>query len=960
MSEQEQQQGLTYTPLLKGVYARTKKRDGSETEPALAFAAHPGTGVYRAGTNDLGVSVDGRRVVRVDGNGMHVEGTVVVHDVVGPNGETFVTDLEHVRTDFVPSADDTWTLGNATHAWAHVHAAELETSTLNVSGELAFEHVAANVDGLIEGGLIAGGIDLSNIRNDMKPATHATYDVGASGRLWNTAWVETIVAPTEGLDIIVDDAVVGHVDDAKLTVTGNVDANIVVDGVPLEEVPLDLGAVASDVAPADGTYELGARDPARRWTDLHAATIAGNVAFAVDDQTVLAVERSNVLVYGDVVVDAATGADGAPLVATYDWEHAANLIPRDDGTIDLGETGRPWATVYSTTFDVGDGTQGGALTGNATANSVVLSVGHVTAPALRTAQRGLARPLVLRTISARDPGAEIASGVPTQVTMTGERFGPGMVLYAGNAMCETFVTRSDGTEAVATVEADEAGLLECTLVRGDTEKATATLLVVQGLEWVTEPQLPPIAKGMYYETTVVATAGERTVTYASSDLPTGLTIDSTTGVISGAVDVEVVPELSWTVTASTGPTSGNSIEREFVAAYEAPSVSIGESGMALGTRHSLVPTATGLFTFGDGTSFQLLDDRMSSNHYKPENVIAAIGDETVVAVAGGIHHTIVLTAEGGIWTAGSNYYGQLGHSENVGISPEVPTAVRDIRNEGDLAGRTIVSVTAELYGTFAVDDAGTVISWGYNGHGNLARSYNFQTGSDPVPTATSVTNIVKLSSDSHTVALTADGRVLTWGHGGYGRLGNGGTVSTWQPQTVTSSGSLSGRTVVDVAAGVYHTVVVCSDGTVHGTGRNNRGCLADSVPVGSDSLRFAQLSFPTNAVSVACGQATYVIDDAGDVWGCGANSNYGELGIPGGDKSIFTKITGSGNPQGSLFGRSDVTAVATFAGHVLVQCADGSVHAFGNNGNGQSGIDNGYVNVLDPVDITSQFALPPV
>jgi alpha-tubulin suppressor-like RCC1 family protein len=286
--------------------------------------------------------------------------------------------------------------------------------------------------------------------------------------------------------------------------------------------------------------------------------------------------------------------------------------------------------------------------------------------------------------------------------------------------------------------------------------------------------------------------------------------------------------------------------------------------------------------------------------------------------------------------------------------------VRDIRNEGDLAGRTIVSVTAEFYGTFAVDDAGTVISWGNNAVGNLARSYNFQTGSDPVPTATSVTNVVKLSSHMHTVALTADGRVLTWGFGVYGQLGNGGTASTWQPQTVTTSGTLSGRTVVDVAAGFNHTVVVCSDGTVHGTGRNWQGCLANVSPVGSNILRFAQLSFPTNAVSVACGEnSTYVIDDAGDVWGCGDNQ-MGQLGIPGGDKSSFTKISGSGNPQGSLFGRSDVTAVTTLLSHVLVQCADGSVHAFGNNGNGQSGIDNGYVNVFDPVDITSQFALPPV
>ena len=960
MSEQEQQ-GLTYTPLLRGVYARTKKRDGSEAEPAVAFAQHPGTGLYRAGANDLGVSVDGQRVVRVDGNGMHVEGTVVVRDVVGPNGETFVTDLEHIRTDFVPSADDAYTLGNATHGWAHVHAAELDTYTLSVSGDLAFDHVAANVEGLIEGGLIGGGIDLSNVRTDMKPATHATYDVGASGRLWNTAWVDSVVAPAGGLDVIVDDAVVGHVDETTLTVTGNVNANILVDGVPLEDVPLDLGAVASDVVPAvDGTYDLGARDPDKRWTDLHAAAIAGNVAFAVDDQTVLAVEQSNVLVYGDMVVDAVTGTDGVPLAATYDWENAANLIPRDDGTIDLGAADRPWATVYSTTFDVGDGASGSVLTGNAAGtDGTVLSMGHVTAPALRTAQRGLARPLVLSTLTPADPDAVVVSGVPTQVAMTGENFGPGMVLFVGNAMCETFLTSSDGTEAVVTVEADEDGLLECTLVRGDTETATGELFVNVSLVWVTDPQLPPITKGFYYETTVVATAGSHIVTYASDDLPTGLSIDEATGVISGVVDVEVVPELRWTVTATTGATRASSIEREFVAAYEATSVSIG--GMAVGSIHSLVSTATGLFTFGYGTPLQLLDDRTADRNWKPEDVVAAIGDETVVAVGGGLLHTIVLTAEGGgIWTGGENYYGQLGHSENVGTYNG--TAPRDILNEGALAGRNIVSVIAAQKGCFAVDDAGTVISWGWNYSGNLARPDNFGGHqSNSVPTATSVTSVVKLSSDNHTVALTVDKRVLAWGQNYHGQLGNGGTADQWQPQDVTASGSLSGRTVVDVAAGGQHTVVICSDGTVHGAGYNFAGSLSDAGPDGPIRV-FAQLTFPTNAVSVVCGyHTTYVIDDAGDLWGCGINGS-GQLGIPGGDRNVFTKISGTGNPQGSLFGRSDVNAVAAmvYPNHALVQCADGSVHAFGRNDLGQCGVDNGYQGVYDPVDITAQFGPPPV
>jgi len=45
---------------------------GSATEPGLAFANDPDTGLYATGQDSIGMSVGGTPCVRVDGNGVQI------------------------------------------------------------------------------------------------------------------------------------------------------------------------------------------------------------------------------------------------------------------------------------------------------------------------------------------------------------------------------------------------------------------------------------------------------------------------------------------------------------------------------------------------------------------------------------------------------------------------------------------------------------------------------------------------------------------------------------------------------------------------------------------------------------------------------------------------------------------------------------------------------------------------
>lgn len=64
----------------------------------------------------------------------------------------------------------------------------------------------------------------------------------------------------------------------------------------------------------------------------------------------------------------------------------------------------------------------------------------------------------------------------------------------------------------------------------------------------------------------------------------------------------------------------------------------------------------------------------------------------------------------------------------------------------------------------------------------------------------------------HTVVLTTEGEVYTWGRGDDGRLGHGDNGWKYVPRITQS---LAGHTVVQVTCGSYHTAAVTSNGDLY-------------------------------------------------------------------------------------------------------------------------------------------------
>jgi len=64
----------------------------------------------------------------------------------------------------------------------------------------------------------------------------------------------------------------------------------------------------------------------------------------------------------------------------------------------------------------------------------------------------------------------------------------------------------------------------------------------------------------------------------------------------------------------------------------------------------------------------------------------------------------------------------------------------------------------------------------------------------------------------HTVVLTTDGEVFTWGRGDDGRLGHGCNGWKYVPRITQS---LTGQVVVQVTCGSYHTAAVTGNGDLY-------------------------------------------------------------------------------------------------------------------------------------------------
>ncbi|KAM7498714.1 hypothetical protein LguiA_023128 [Lonicera macranthoides] len=200
----------------------------------------------------------------------------------------------------------------------------------------------------------------------------------------------------------------------------------------------------------------------------------------------------------------------------------------------------------------------------------------------------------------------------------------------------------------------------------------------------------------------------------------------------------------------------------------------------------------------------------------------------------------------------------------------------------------------------------------------------------------------------HSVALNSLGQVYTWGYGGFGALGHSVYTRELLPRLV--EGSWDGE-IRHIATSGTHTAAITESGELYtwgreeGDGRLGLGPGRGPDQAGGLSIPCKVKALPVPVAAVSCGGFfTMALTEEGQIWNCGANSNY-ELGR--GDK------IGGWRPK-SIPSLKDVriTQIASGGYHSLALTDEGKVLSWGHGGHGQLG-HSSIQNQSIPVTIES-------
>ncbi|EOD37122.1 hypothetical protein EMIHUDRAFT_440441 [Emiliania huxleyi CCMP1516] len=192
-----------------------------------------------------------------------------------------------------------------------------------------------------------------------------------------------------------------------------------------------------------------------------------------------------------------------------------------------------------------------------------------------------------------------------------------------------------------------------------------------------------------------------------------------------------------------------------------------------------------------------------------------LGDERAVSVAAGAYHSLALTADGSVWSWGGGFSGQLGHGDEQ--DQLLPKKIETF------AGRRVVAVSVGLYHSIAITADGSAWSWGDGDYGRLGHGDQQDQLLPKQVEAFAGQRVVAVSAGArHSLATTADGAAWSWGLGGAGRLGHGDQQRQLLPKRVEA---FAGRRVVAVAAGGIHSLAITADGAVLSWGDGVSGRL---------------------------------------------------------------------------------------------------------------------------------------
>lgn len=282
----------------------------------------------------------------------------------------------------------------------------------------------------------------------------------------------------------------------------------------------------------------------------------------------------------------------------------------------------------------------------------------------------------------------------------------------------------------------------------------------------------------------------------------------------------------------------------------------------------------------------------------------------------GPRHTGVITKDGDLYTFGTGKWGVLGHGDETSVNFDKPKLVEYFKNNNI----KIKKICLGDFHSLALTTDGDLYSWGFEGDKGILGFFRRDPGAlghDTWKSCNLPKRInyfydkgIKIKDIScsvlHSVALSTEGRLYTFGKGAFGLLGSGSTRDQKLPEEVELLKLLyqenSLNEIVKIDCADEYTGALTKGGDLYVWGKNNSGQLGVGSGTGLDMIESE--SYPTqvvksnpnmNIVDFSCGENGMMIkSEDGIIYKTGWRIDYNmsEYKI---SRKIKTKLFFCGN-----------------------------------------------------------------
>ena len=300
-----------------------------------------------------------------------------------------------------------------------------------------------------------------------------------------------------------------------------------------------------------------------------------------------------------------------------------------------------------------------------------------------------------------------------------------------------------------------------------------------------------------------------------------------------------------------------------------------------------------------------------------------------------------------LYSLGDNTYGQLGYK----TSKKTPKLISSLQS------KKITSFSSGKAHNLALTTTGQIYCWGANVCGQLG--IEIKKEGFPNPFILKSLNQIRIKTIScgngHSLALTYNGDVYSWGADGCGQLGHDGIYSLKidneqepyldYPKLIENFKDIK---IIDINCGSFHNSAIDNCGNVYMWGAGDKGQLGirdyHNLKLDRGGFKYQPTPKMLNNLKnnniyitkVVCGDFhTIFLSTLGEVYSCG-EVIYGQLGLGNVNLNFLyqpKKIEG-------ILKNKNISFIASGSNHVVVIDSDGKCYGWGDNSLGQLGNGN--------------------